>query len=78
MGLEMVEKQVGLWFSREHAGLSVLSHEGGGPSDCGRGFHCMESGNGIPCIRGDRSHTVSLFFSIFYDISNELRSTDFP
>ena len=23
-------------------------------------------------------HTVSLFFSIFYDISNELRSTDFP
>lgn len=25
-----------------------------------------------------RNHTVSLFFSIFYDISNELRSTDFP
>ncbi len=24
------------------------------------------------------NHTVSLFFSIFYDISNELRSTDFP
>ena len=25
-----------------------------------------------------RNHAVSLFFSIFYDISNELRSTDFP
>lgn len=25
-----------------------------------------------------RKPTVSLFFSIFYDISNELRSTDFP
>ena len=26
----------------------------------------------------ERNHAVSLFFSIFYDISNELRSTDFP
>lgn len=29
-------------------------------------------------MRKERNRMVSLFFSIFYDISNELRSTDFP
>ena len=29
-------------------------------------------------MKKERNRMVSLFFSNFYDISNELRSTDFP
>lgn len=38
----------------------------------------LQRGERLYLRKKERNHTVSLFFSIFYDISNELRSTDFP
>ena len=58
MGLEMVEKQVGLWVCRECSGQLVLSHSGGDLSDGGRGNGRHSNGSGIPCIPGDRGRAA--------------------